>query len=544
MQRVLPPSALPASLLVTALLGACAGAPPTLPALGGHSFAITSRAAAQARFDEGLAWCNGFHHQEAIRCFDAALAADPDCAMALWGRAYAAGPHLNNMAMDEATARQAHADASRAAALAKTATPVEQALIAALQARYAVPAPADRAALDLAYAEAMRGVLAVHGGHADVMALTAEALMNLHPWDLYRQDGTPQPWTAEIVALLERLLEAHPRHPLGNHLYIHAVEASTAPERAVPAAERLRDLAPAVGHLVHMPAHVFQRVGRYEDAAEANRRGIAADLAIVARTGRTGFYEVYRAHNFHFLQFAAMSTGNQREAIAAADELVRELPMDVVQALPQFLEAFLGAPWHALVRFGRWQEILDRPAPPGWQKTATAMRHYARGLAFAALGRLPEARAEQAAFHAAAAEVPEDWLHGNNPTRTVLAVGASLLDGEIAFRAGEQDAAFAHLRVAVARDEALRYDEPWGWMMPPAHALGALLLESGRLAEAEQVYRADLRRHPENGWALHGLAECLARLGRQREAADAAGRFATAWRHADVAIKASCFCRR
>lgn len=519
--------------------------PPSAAELGRIHFPITTGSAVvQDLFDQGLAWCYAFHHDEALRCFRAAAAADPACAMAHWGLAYASGPHINNMSMTPEVAERAHAAARRAAECAPAATAVEQALIAAIGARYAWPAPEDRKQLDLAYADAMRGVHARHGDAPDVAALFAESLMDLRPWDLWRADGTPQPETPEILTVLERLLVRHPDHPQANHLYIHAVEASPQPERAVAAGERLGALAPAAGHLVHMPSHVFIRVGRYEDAAEANRRGIAADLRIVARTGRQGFYEIYRAHNFHFLAYAAMFAGRADEAIAASRQLVQELPLEVVQQMAPFLEAFLGVPYEVLVRFGRWQEMLDAPEPPGWQKSARALWHCGRGLAFAATGRLEAARAERERYRLAVADVPEDWTFGNNSTRAVLAVGEAFLDGEIEFHAGNLEPAFASLRLAVERNDALRYDEPWGWMIPPRHALGALLLEAGRVADAEAVYREDLRRHPENGWSLHGLAECCKRLGRSAEAAAIEGRFASAWQHATVRIGASCYCRR
>jgi tetratricopeptide (TPR) repeat protein len=518
---------------------------PALDQLGGHRFAVTTAVPeAQRLFDEGLAWCYGFHHAEAIRCFAAAVAADPACAMAHWGLAYAAGPHINNMEMSPESAEGANRHAQQAKRLAASASALEQALIDAIVARYAWPAPADRKALDTAYAEAMRGVYAKHGSHPDVAALYAESLMNLRPWDLWQRDGTPQPGTLEVVEVLEKLLAAHPRHPQACHLYIHAVEMSTRPERAVAAAERLRDLAPAIGHLVHMPGHTFLRVGRYEDAAEANRRGIAADLRIVARTGRTGFYEIYRAHNYHFLAYAAMFAGRADEAIAASRDLVRELPMDVVKEMAPVLEGFLGVPYHALVRFGRWRELLEEPEPESWQKSRRAYWHYGRGVAYAALGEVEAAVRERAAFRQAVAAVPEGWTLANNKLRAILAIGDAFLDGEVEFRRGNHEAAFASLRRAAELDDALRYDEPWGWMMPPRHALGALLLEAGRVAEAEAVYRADLTRHPENGWALRGLAECLERRGVAAEAAAMRERFVRSWQHASVEIAASCFCRK
>jgi tetratricopeptide (TPR) repeat protein len=448
------------------------------------------------------------------------------------------------MEMSPESAESAHRHAQAAKGLASATKPLEQALILAITARYEWPAPADRKQLDVAYAEAMRAVYRAHGDHPDVAALFAESLMDLRPWDLWQQDGSPQPGTLEIVAVLEKLLASHPRHPQANHLYIHTVEASPAPQRAVPAAERLRDLAPAIGHLVHMPAHVFQRVGRYEDSAEANRRGIAADLAIVARTGRKGFYELYRAHNYHFLVYGAMFAGRGDEAISAAREMVRELPMDVVREMAPVLEGFLGVTYHALVRFGRWQELVDEPRPEPWQKSRLAFWHYGRAVALAALGRVDEAVRERDAFREAVAEVPAEWMLANNPLRTVLAIGEQFVDGEVEFRRGNHEAAFAALRKAAELDDALRYDEPWGWMMPPRHALGALLLEAGRTADAEAAYRQDLVRHPENGWALRGLAECLEHRGATADAAAVRSRFAAAWRHASVAIEASCFCRQ
>lgn len=541
------------SWILPFLLVAC-GAPskhgsqppaPELARLGGQHLPITTNSTvAQTEFDRGLAWCYGFHHEEAMRCFRAGLAADPDCAMLHWGLAYAAGPHINNMAMSEAAAQAAHESVQTAKGLLGTATELERSLVAALEARYAWPAPADRKELDRAYAARMRGVYERFPAHPDVGVLFAESLMNLWPWDLYRADGAPQPDTEEIVAVLERVMASHPRHPQGNHLYIHAVEASRRPERALAAAERLVGLAPAIGHLEHMPAHTFLRVGRYEDAAAANRRGIAADLATVARTGRTGFYELYRAHNYHFLAYAAMFTGNEVEALGAAREMVAELPAEVVRQMPEVLEAYLAVPLHVLVRFGRWRHVLAEPEPAAWQKSTRAVWHYARGVAHAALGEVAAAQRERERFASACDAVPEAWMLANNPVRTVLAIGREFLAGEVEFRAGNHDVAFAALRRAVELDEALRYDEPWGWMMPPAHALGALLLEAGRHAEAETVYLADLARHPDNGWALRGLHECQSHRGDRAAAAATHGRFVAAWRNATVPIDASCFCRR
>ncbi len=532
---------------LTLLLSACVGPrSPVADRAPASTLRVTSASPlAQARFDEGLTWCFAFHHAEATRCFQELLAADPGCAMGHWGLAYAAGPHINNMEMSEEGARQAHEHAHAALARAAGASAVERALIGALVARYAWPAPADRAALDQAYADAMRSVYGAHGDDPDVAALYAESLMDLHPWDLYTQEGDAKPWTGEIVAVLERLLAAHPDHPQGCHLYIHAVEASREPGRALPAADRLRTRVPWAGHLVHMPSHVDIRTGRYAEAAAANQRGIDADLAVVARTGRDGFYEVYRAHNFHFLAYAAMFGGRERVALDAARRLTEELPAELVAAMPQFLDAFMPTPLHVLVRFGRWDAILAEPEPPAHLPYSRALWRYARGIALANLDRPAEAEAERQAFRVAAAAVPAEFLVGNNSCAAVLDVGRAVLDGEVLYRAGRVEEGLAALREGVRLDETLRYDEPWGWMMPAAHPLGALLFEAGRSAEAEAVYRDDLERHPNNGWSLKGLERCLAARGdAEAERRRVAAEFRRAWQGADVRIEASCMCAR
>jgi tetratricopeptide (TPR) repeat protein len=494
--------------------------------------------------DQGLRFLYGFLHAEAVRSFEEAARQDPTCAFAWWGLAYAHGPHINRQQMDDDAARRAHDAADRAVALSAGKDDAVAALARAVRVRYAYPRPEDRRALDVAFADAMRVARRAHPQDPDVACVFAEALMNLRPWDLYDGDGVPRPETPEVVATLEAALVLRPDHPGANHAYIHAVEASTAPERGVAASDRLRGAAPAVGHLVHMPAHIDMRVGRYGDAVRANQDAIKADLAYVGRVGRGGFNDFYRAHNYHFLVWAAMFDGRSEVAFAAADELARELPPEAVRALPEYLEAFVATKIHALVRFGRWEEVLAAPPFPEDFPSAEATRRYARGVALAALGRPAAAAEEIPHFDAAKARVPEAFVAGNNPTKTVLAVAADVLRGEVAFRAGRRDEAFAALRAAVAKDDALKYDEPWGWPMPARHALGALLAEDLRFDEALKVYDADLRRHPENGWSLHGLAECRRARGDAAGADDAAARFARAWSRADVTLRGSCFCRR
>lgn len=499
---------------------------------------------AQRYFDQGLVLTYAFNHEEALRNFLAAAEADPAFAMAQWGIAYVHGLHINNPVMDEEASRAAYEAVTRARELAQvSASAVERALIAALVERYAWPAPEDRTPLDLAYAEAMREVHAAFPADADVGALFAESLMDLRPWDLWTPDGVMQPGTDEIIALLEGLLAANPDHPAANHFYIHTMEASPQPERARAAADRLRGMVPDASHLVHMPAHIDIRLGDYDAAVKANQRAVEADKLLLAQGGGQGFYALYRAHNYHFLAYAAMFDGRREVAMQAGRDMVASLPVELVRAYPDFLDAFVEVPIHVMVRFGLWEEVLAEPVPPADLQMSRATWHYGRTMALSALGRVDEAAAEFGYLQHACAAVPESRTMGNNPASTVLAVGLLLAEGELEYRRGNHDRAFTLLREAVVLDDELRYDEPWGWMQPVRHALGALLLEQGRLAEAESVYREDLARHPGNGWALLGLQECLRRSERLAEADTTAKAARAAFARADVVAASSCYCR-
>lgn len=530
-------------------LVACVSAPSpdepwSRPELGHfHREVSTDSVEAQRWFDQGLVLCFGFDQEVARLAFAKAAEADPACAMAHWGHAYAFGPHINNPSMDDESTRIAHASSQRALELAGNATPVERALIEALSTRYSWPPPADRAELDRAYADAMRQVWRAHPEDDDVAALFAEALMDLRPWDLWSASGEPRPETPEVIATLETVLARAPDHPGATHYYIHTMEASPTPEKAIPASDRLRVRVPGSSHLVHMPSHIDIRVGRYAEAIVANARATVADRRRVERHGAGGFYAIYRAHNYHFLMWAAMFDGQRATALEAAREVVAQVPAEALASMPQFVEGFLGSPYHAMVRFGMWDELLREPQPHESLPSTTAMWHYGRTLAFASLGRVDEASAERERFEVARARVPADYIVGNNPTSTLLEIASEMVAGEVEYRRGNFDAAFEHLREAVRRDDALRYDEPWGWVQPARHALGALLLEQGRIEEAEAVYRRDLERHPSNGWSLHGLAECQRRSGRLAEA-DATDRlFRDAWKRSDVTLRGSCYCR-
>ncbi len=517
---------------------------PTVPLrtdLGGfHRSVTTSSDLAQKYFDQGFILYYGFNHDAAIAAFEQAAALDSTCAMAYWGRALSVGPNINNPFMDSAAIVTAYTASRKALAHAGACSPVEQALIGALAERYAWPAPENRARLDSAYADAMREVATAYPRDADVLTLYADAMMNLRPWDLWTPAGEAQPGTRDIIATLEAARELQPDHPGACHFYIHTMEASTEPGKALAAANILRTRIPAAGHLLHMPSHIDIRLGHYEDAIAANLRGIKSDSSWL---GEGGFYDIYRAHNYHFLAYAAMFDGQQELALTAARDIQKTIPIELVRAFPDFLDAFMAVPIHVMVRFGLWEQLLSEPRPAEDMPAQIAFWHYGRTVALATLGRVSEAEQELAALREAVIAMPESRLLGNNSVRTIMGVGLPHAEGELAYRKKQYAKAFALLRTAVSRDDSLRYDEPWGWMMPVRHSLGALLLERGSVAEAETVYREDLRQHPENGWALHGLAECLHRTGRHEDAERTDARFRKSWSRADITIRGSCFCR-
>lgn len=499
---------------------------------------------AQAWFDQGIQLLYGFNHDEAIRSFQRAAEIDPDCAMAWWGVAYANGLHINNPEMTEAQSQRGYEAAQEALARVDHADPVEQGLIRAVTTRYAWPVPADRRPLDEAYAAAMERLWRQHRDDPDVGALYAESLMNLQPWDLWTHDGEPKGRTLEIVDVLERVLAMRPDHPGANHFYIHAVEASNDPERAVPAAERLGGLVPGSGHLVHMPSHVWLRLGRYDDASDANQRAMEADRRYFERAPEPEFYGLYITHNIHFLTYAAMMEGRYDLAMESARRVERQIPPKFLEKYITLADGFMPTSRTVMIRFGRWEEILDEPAPPSHRLVSSAMHHYARGVAHAALGRPADARREAAEFEAVASRITDEWIIGNNPAVDVMAVARAMLEGETLFREGRYDEAFATLREGIAFEDALRYDEPPDWMVPVRHALGAMLISAGRPEEAEAVYREDLVRHPDNGWALLGLEQALRAAGGAdpAELRRIADRRADAWRRADVRPTSSCYC--
>jgi tetratricopeptide (TPR) repeat protein len=544
---------------VLAALGACrsgsaspAAATPVAPdfvrfdGIGPHTRPIaTTVPGAQRAFDQGLAFAYSFNHDEAIRSFTEVTRLDPQSPMGFWGLALSCGPHINNPVVPPERERAGWEAAQRALALQDRADPTERALIAAVARRFSDSPASDRAALDRAYAEGMRAAWAAHPDDADVGALCAEALMDLHPWDLWTVDGAPKEGAAEIVALLEQVLALDPNHPAALHFYIHAVEASSDPGRALAAADRLRALVPVAGHMLHMPSHIDVLLGHWDEAIAANQRALAADAAYRVVRPQQEFHHVYMAHNQQMLSFAAMMSGRSALAIEASRQVAEGVPDEYARRQTLAIEPFFPVRYDALVRFGRWDEILAEPAPPDYQLYTTAMWRFARGVALAAKGDVARARAEQAAFAEAASRLPPERMVAVNPASRVLGIAGHELAGEVAYRAGDIDGAVAELREALALEDQLVYMEPPEWCLPVRHTLGAILLDAGRVAEAEAVYRADLAQWPNNGWSLHGLAECLRQRGdAPDEAAQAEAHFRAAWARSDVAIGSSCLCVR
>ncbi len=511
--------------------------------MGDHERAVTTKSPnAQRYFNQGLTWSYAFNHDEAIRSFKTAARLDPDCAMAHWGVALCNGPHINNMIVTPEREKTAVEAVKRAQALREKASLVERALIDAVAARYADPQPKDRTALNEAYAAAMGKVWQAYPTDADVGSLYAEALMDLQPWDLWNMDGTPKGRVTEIIDVLDAVLAMSPNHPGALHLYIHALEGSPTPEKAVAAADRLRDLVPQSGHLQHMPSHIDVQVGNWSKAADQNERAIVADTKYRSIMPRQGLYAAYMAHNVHFLMFACMMEGRRERAVSAAREMLAKIPPEFVRDMPDFADPFMGAALDALKRFGRWEDILAEPSPPSGLPISKAMWHFSRGLAYAAKGELGPAAAEQSAFRAAAKRVPPDALMGANKAAKIMEIAEPMLAGEIAYRRGEIDEAVRLLRKAVEIEDTLLYTEPPDWIQPVRHTLGAILLDAKRHEEAEAVYREDLKHWPENGWSLFGLAQSLRGRGAVDEAARIEARFAKAWARADIKIGASCLC--
>ncbi len=509
--------------------------------LGNYSVKVTTREPlAQRFFDQGLTLTFGFNHAEAARSFREAARLDPSCAMCYWGVAFVLGPNINIPMM---SGHEEAWSASRTALeLAGNATPGERALIEALAVRYAEKPPENRAPLDQAFADAMRAAAGRFPDNPEIQTLFAESLMDLSPWD-YWSNGQAKPATREIIQALERVLAANPHHPGANHLYIHALEASPEPGKAEGAADRLLPFAPGAGHLVHMPGHIYIRVGRYHDASLVNIKAGEADMSYIAQCQAQGVYPLlYHPHNWHFLWFAASFEGHSGRARQGADK-TRELMGTHRHDDPAFgpvIQHFWLAPVYDAVRFGRWDEILASSEPTDSPYTR-AIWHYAQGMARSAKGDAAGARRnlEQLRSLAGDAALPAITVSVRNSAKQLADIAVQVLAGDIESRARNHQGAITSLERAVALEDELHYNEPEDWHFPVRHLLGAVLLDAGKAAEAEKIYRQELERHPENGWSLYGLGQSLQAQGRVEEASAVKQRFDKAWANSDVRLSAS-----
>jgi len=516
---------------------------PRLQNLGDHQFPVTTRSArAQLFINQGMMLTYGFNHAEASRSFREAARLDPRCAMAYWGLAYVLGPNIN-LAMPPEAEPKAYEMIQKAILLKENASEKEQAYIDALAQRYSGEDKPNRAALDRAYAEAMRRLSERHPDDLDAATLYAEALMDLRPWDYWTRDMQPYPETKEIHRILESVLARNPNHPGAIHLYIHSVELGR-PELAEGGADRLWKLAPGAGHLVHMPSHIFRRVGRYADASQSNQDAVAADEDYIVQCRAQGVYPLaYYPHNIHFLWDSATMEGRSHVAIDAARKSASRIPEDAWREVP-LLHQFLVAPLFAYTRFGEWDVILNEPLPPEDSLFWTGVWHYARGLAFTATGTLGEADRELSSLQSIAANKSLDGYRvtfSRNGAKAILDIATEALAGELAAKRGEYDNAIARLHRAILLEDNLIYNEPPDWHVPVRQSLGAVLLEAGRPAEAEAIYWQDLNRNRENGWSLFGLMQSLQAQGKAKQAATIEERFRKAWNQADMSLTASRF---
>lgn len=526
-------------------LTARAGAP-LFEGMGDHTHAITTADPdAQRYFNQGLVIDFAFNHAESVRSFKAAQTLDPTCAMCYWGEALALGPNINVtsngvVVMSDEARKAAFAAIQKALELKSNASEKEQDYIDALATRYNGDLASPRAPLDAAYVDAMRDLHQKYPEDDDAAALFAESMMNTMPWDYWVDPDNPKPLTVEVIDALETVLERNPEHPLAIHLYIHAVEASSRPERAEESADLLADLVPGAGHLVHMPSHIYWRVGRYADASAANEKAAAVDEAYIAACNAQGFYPAaYYPHNIHFLWAASSMEGRSEIAIEAARKVAANVQIEMIEQFPG-VEFFNTIPLLALTQFGKWDEILAEPPPPENFEFSNAIWHYVRATAYAKIGDLSNAKAEHAKLTPLreAADVKHlDTIY--YPATQLLTIADALVQGEIAMAEGNSDAAIAHFRLAVATQDELPYTEPPFWYYPTRHTLGKALLTTGDAPGAESVYRADLEQYPRNGWAMFGLIQALEAQG--KDASDIQERFDNIWAQADVTLTASRF---
>lgn len=516
---------------------------PLFDNLGNHHFAVTTNSKeAQAYFDQGVRLVYAFNHAEAHRSFREAVRLDPQCAMAYWGQALALGPNINDPFPDQERTTQAYLAATKALELFAKSSKKEKALIQAMQTRQSEDPTTDRQMLNNAYSLAMKPVLDKYGSDAEVQTLYADAVMNTMPWNYWNKSGEPNPGILAAKEALEQAMKINPDHPGAHHYYIHMVELPK-PDLAIGSADRLMSLMPGAGHLVHMPAHIYIRVGMYKKARLSNVLAIEADEDYISQCLAQGLYPIsYYPHNIHFLWSAASMEGNSRMAMEAADKTASRVPRDQVQELP-FMQDFLATPLLAQVRFGKWNQILSTPHPGKDLKHVRMIWHYARGIAFVAKGEISQAQEELESLQDLAkdAELEELLANYNNPSSAVIPVAIHVLSGEMAASQGQIAKAIGLLEQGVMFEEQLVYSEPPAWHIPVRQNLGAVLLQANKPREAQKVYEEDLKVYRENGWSLFGLYQSHLMQGNSREAQQYQLRFNKAWEEADVALTSSRF---
>ncbi|NEU06998.1 hypothetical protein GZH53_01625 [Flavihumibacter sp. R14] len=535
---------LKASDLVT-IVDTAKARPVIFSGLGDHHFKVsTSNASAQKFFDQGLALYYAFNHAEAYRSFNEASRLDPACAMAFWGQALCLGPNIN-APMDAADATVVFNAIQKAVFLAPKSTEKEQAYIMALSKRYVANPPENRAHLDSAYANAMKKVVAKYPSDLDAASLYAEALMDLSPWNFWLKDGSAQPWTAEITELLESVLKRDPDHVGANHFYIHTVEASQTAERGMPSAKRLETLLPAAGHLVHMPSHIYIRTGRYHEGSVTNEASVKADQAYLNQCNSQGLYAlVYHPHNYHFLWACTTLEGRGKYAVEVAQTLGSK--QDAAMMVSPFgfqVQHFSVTPIFAMVRFGKWDDLLKIPEPDKKTVYARAMWHYGRGVAYARQGMIDKAERERSALLPLMKDSTLNSISVGalNTPYALMEIAEKIISAEIYAAKRNYDKAIPLFKEAVDLEDKLNYNEPADWHQPVRQILGAVLLEKGSAKEAEKVYLEDLRIYPQNGWSLFGLQQSLLKQGRKKEAMKVKKRFDKAFAYADVKLASSRF---
>jgi tetratricopeptide (TPR) repeat protein len=532
-----------AILLLIGCTGETGKQAPLFDDLGTFEYKITTNSdLAQKYFNQGFVFAYGFNHEEAFRSFQEAARLDTNCAMAYWGMAYVLGPNIN-LPMDDAVVHTAYKAIQKAISLLDNETQEEKDLVIALSKRYSQNAVKDRIPFDQAYSDAMRELHFKYPENLDVATMFAESIMDLHPWDYWNKDGSAQPWTHEITSVLESVIKRKPDHMGANHLYIHSVEASKNPQRGLPSADRLRFLVPGAGHLVHMPAHIYIRTGKYHEGTLANVRAVESDEEYISQCNQQGFYPLaYYPHNYHFLWATATLEGDSKTAIYAAVKTSQKPPDSLLDVCGyQTLQHYAAIPLYAYVTFGKWDEILNYPQPQDKRPYMQAVWYYARAMAFIGKNDITSAEKEMEFLEKIRSDktLEELSIWGINSAAGLIKIAYEVTKGELKAKKKNYNEAIIHLEKAVELEDGLRYDEPPTWFYPCRQNLGAVLIEAGRYAEAERVYRENLAEIPDNGWGLFGLHQVLLKENKTKEAEEVERRFKEAWKYSDIQLTSS-----